>query len=379
MRAFALARRLTLAASVVVGTVVAAGLAKAEDFVVGGVGSMTGPAASFDIAVVDGVKAAIAYWNELGGYKGRKVEFRLYDDESQPPTAVTVYRRLTDDPQVNVVVGASPSSSLIAIKAIVDELKTPTLGSATAHALAEPPAKFFFKTLPSTNAYMAGLMGWVKAKGFKKIASLNSSDVTGQLEAAELKRLADEAGIELTTETYLNTDTNFTAQLVNIRNFNPEFLYAGVIGGPSVLVFKQIKQLNLQMPLALHSSAFNEAFYTGIGGKDKAEGVYTPIERGALAAQATGISGELYAIATKHLGHPATNLNTAGFDTGIVLMHAVNNSDGTRDGIQAALEATTDLPVIGGFVSYGPDSRHGKGERSIAVGHLVNGAFIEAQ
>ena len=41
---------------------------------------MTGPAAAFDKPVVEGVEAAIKYWNDKGGYKGRKVELRLLDD-----------------------------------------------------------------------------------------------------------------------------------------------------------------------------------------------------------------------------------------------------------------------------------------------------------
>jgi ABC-type branched-subunit amino acid transport system substrate-binding protein len=180
-------------------------------------------------------------------------------------------------------------------------------------------------------------------------------------------------------ESYNNTDTSFTAQLVKIRNANPDFFYAGAIGGPTVLIFKQIKQLKLSMPLGLHSSAFNRAFYTAIGGKAAAEGVYTPIEREGLASTATGVAGRLYAIAGTYLGHPATNLNTAGFDTGLIMMEAVNKSDGTRDGIRDALEAIVDLQVIGGLVTYGPDNHHNKDERSVTVGQLVGGSFVEAR
>jgi branched-chain amino acid transport system substrate-binding protein len=369
-------------ASCAVALALAAGIsvAAAQNFVVGTVGSLTGPAAAFDKPVVEGVDAAIKYWNDKGGYKGRKVELRLLDDESQPATAVTVYRRLTDDPAVRAVVGASPSPSLVAIKAVADEFKTPTIGTATLEALANPPAKYFFRALPSADSYMAALMNWVKARGYKSIASLNPSDVTGQREAAVIKTLAAKLGITVTAaESYTNTDTNFTAQLVNIRNSNPDFLYAGAIGGPTILVFKQIKQLNLKMPVAIHSSAFNQAFYTGIGGKEQAESVYTPMERGGLGSTATGIPGELFKAASDNIGHPATNLNTAGFDTAIIIMHAVNNSNGTRDGIRDAIESIADLQVIGGLVSYSATNHHGKDERSVAVSQMVNGQLVEAK
>jgi branched-chain amino acid transport system substrate-binding protein len=384
MNSFAVARlgKGINGASLAVALALAAGtsVAMAQNFVVGAVGSLTGPAASFDKPVVEGVEAAIKYWNDKGGYKGRKVELRLLDDESQPATAVTIYRRLTDDPAVRTVVGASPSPSLVAIKSVADEFKTPTIGTATLEALANPPAKYFFRALPSSDAYMTALMNWVKTRGYKTIASLNPSDVTGQREAAIIKSQAAKLDITVTAaESYTNTDTNFTSQLVNIRNSNPDFLYVGAIGGPTVLVFKQIKQLNLKMPVGIHSSAFNQAFYTGIGGKEQAEGVYTPMERGGLGSTATGMPGELFKAASGNIGHPATNLNTAGFDTAIIIMHAVNNSDGTRDGIRDALESITDLQVIGGLVSYSAANHHGKDERSIAVSQMVNGQLIEAK
>jgi branched-chain amino acid transport system substrate-binding protein len=354
--------------------------ALAQNFVVGAVGSLTGGAAAFDKPVVEGVEAAIKYWNDKGGFKGRKIELRLLDDESQPASAVTVYRRLTDDPAVRAVVGASPSPSLVAIKAVADEFKTPTIGTATLHALAEPPAKYFFRALPSADAYMQALMNWVKARGYKSMASLNPSDVTGQREAAVIKQLASQMGITLTAaESFTNTDTNFTAQLVNIRNSNPDFLYAGAIGGPTVLVFKQIKQLNLKMPVGLHSSAFNQAFYTGIGGKEQAEGVYSPMERGGIGAAATGIAGELFKAASDNIGRPATNLNTAGFDTAYIIMQAVNKSDGTRDNIRDVIEALSDLEAIGGLVSYSPTNHHGKDARSVAIVQMVNGQLAEVK
>jgi branched-chain amino acid transport system substrate-binding protein len=354
--------------------------AGAQDFVVGVIGSLTGPAASFDLAVVEGVQAAIKHWNDNGGFNGRKVVVNLQDDESVAATAVTVYRKLVDDPKINIVIGASPAQSLIAIKAVADEFKTPTVGSATLDTLGKPAAKYFFRTLPSTESYMQTLMAWIKQRGYKTIAIMNPSDVTGQAEASILQRLAAEAGVRIAAaEKYNNTDTSFTAQLVNIRNSNPDFFYAGAIGGPAVQIFKSVKQLQLTMPLALHSTFVNPAFFTGIGGIEQAEGVYTPIERGGMGATAAGEPGELYKAASAIMGHPATSLNTAGFDTGLLVHRVVNKTDGTREGIRNALEATKDLPMIGGFISYSVDDHSGKDSRAVAVGQLIKGQIVEAK
>jgi branched-chain amino acid transport system substrate-binding protein len=352
----------------------------ADDLVIGEIGSLTGPAASFDKSVVDGVGAWIKDWNNRGGFKGRTVKIELLDDGSSAVDAVTVYRKLTQDPKIDVVIGASPSASLLAMKAVSDEFGVPTVGVATVRQLGKPPAKFFFRALPSTDDYMKGLVDWLKAHNYHSLAILNPNTATGQSEAGLLKALAPAAGIKLVAaETYADTDTNFTAQLVNIRNAKPDFLYAGIIGGPSVTIFKQIKQLRLTMPIAIHSSAFNPAFYAGIGGIAQAEGIYTPIERGALASSASGVTLDLFKRASALLGHPATNLNTAGWDAAMLVEHAIETSDGTRNGIRDAIERTKDLPVIGGMMSYSPGDHSGKNDRSIGIGQLVKGKIVEAK
>jgi len=354
--------------------------ARADDLVIGMVGSMTGVAAAFDKAVVEGAQAYVKVWNDKGGFKGRHVAFELLDDESNSATAVTVYRKLVEDRRINVIIAASPSQTLLAIKAIADDYGVPTIGSATVVQLAVPPAKYFFRSLPGTDAYMQTLVDWAKARGYKRIAILNPSDAAGQSEAGLIKEDAAKAGVDIVAaEKYNSTDTNFTAQLVNIRNAKPDFFYCGIIGGPSVTIFKQVKQLQLTMPIALHSSAFNPNFYNGIGGVQEAEGVFSPVERGGMAGTASGIAGDLFKEASAAMGHPATNLNTAGWDTAMVVAHAVETSDGTRDGIREALEMTKDLPVIGGVMSYAPGDHRGKDERSVGVGQLVAGHFVEAK
>jgi ABC-type branched-subunit amino acid transport system substrate-binding protein len=44
----------------------------AQNFVVGAVGSLTGGAAAFDKPVVEGVEAAIKYWNDREASKDEK-------------------------------------------------------------------------------------------------------------------------------------------------------------------------------------------------------------------------------------------------------------------------------------------------------------------
>lgn len=357
-----------------------AGSAMAEDYKIGGIGSLTGPASPFARDVHDGLQAYIKAWNERGGYNGRTVVLDVVDDETNSVVGVTNFRRVATDPSVQAMFTFGPSQTAVAIKQIADEFKVPVIGTGTVDQLAVPPAKYFFRALPGTEANMQELMDWAVRKGFKTIAILNPTDAVGQREAALIKEMVDKAGLKLVAaESYNTTDTNFTAQLVNIRDAKPDFLYAGSVGAPAVLVYKQIKQLQLSMPLAMHSAAFSRNFFESVGGPEAVEGVFTPIERGALADEAVGAAAEQYAALNKALGKKGNQFQTTAWDMGLLLEYAVTHSDGTRDGIRKALEEAKDVPVIGGYFTFTEANHGGKDQRGVVMAEYKGGHFVTAK
>src|SRR5215510_8994877 len=54
--------------------------------------------------------------NDKGGALGRKIEFVVYDDQSQPATAVRLYERLVTQDKVDLLLGpySSPVSEAVA-------------------------------------------------------------------------------------------------------------------------------------------------------------------------------------------------------------------------------------------------------------------------
>lgn len=316
-----------------------ASAAKAQDFKIGGVGSLTGPASPFTRDVLEGFNAYLKSWNEAGGYRGRKVVLDALDDETNPVAGVTSFRRIATDPAINAIFVFGSSQTALAIKQVADEFKVPVVGTGTVDELAVPPARYFFRGLPGTNAYMGEVLDFAKRKDFKTIAILNPTDAGGQREAAIIKDMSGKLGLRLVAaEAYAPGDTNFTAQLVKIRDARPDFVYVGAFGAPAVLVFKQIKQLQLSMPLAMHSAAFGRNFFTAIGGAQAADGIYAPVERGALADQADGKAAEHYAALNKALGKTGNQFHTAGWDIAVLLADAIKRSDGSRESIRMALE-----------------------------------------
>src|SRR5687768_17142292 len=89
-----------------------------EDFKIGAIASLTGPAAAFSKDYADGFNAYVKAWNARGGYNGRKIAIELLDDETNPVNAVNAFRKLATDPKTTIIWMALGSQTALGIKAI---------------------------------------------------------------------------------------------------------------------------------------------------------------------------------------------------------------------------------------------------------------------
>src|SRR5580765_8168295 len=73
--------------------------------------SLTGTYAKLGSYTQDGYLMCAKEVNDKGGLLGRKLEFVVYDDRSDPPTAIKLYEKLITEDKVDLVMG--PYSSPI--------------------------------------------------------------------------------------------------------------------------------------------------------------------------------------------------------------------------------------------------------------------------
>jgi branched-chain amino acid transport system substrate-binding protein len=368
-----------IGASLMPAAFAARAFAQQEEFKIPVIASMTGPASPFFKEYVEGFKAYVEAWNARGGAKGKKVVLEIMDDESQGVPAANDYRKAAGDPDYKVAWVAGPSAGGLAMKAMAPELKLPIVSGGALDGLTQPPEPYFFKIAPINRDYLTMFLEWCKAQGYKRIAFILGNDTYGQGEAKTAKEVCGELGLDIVAlETFAATDTNFTSQLVRIRSSNPDIVYAAGTGSPGVLIYKQYKQLGLTYPLCFMLAALTASFFKAIGGPAEADGVLTPGLLGMMGTSADGDPGRLYGEMEKALGRPGNLANALGWDIGIVTEYAVDNSDGTREGIRAALDNVNDLPGIDGPISFNPEQHAGQDKRGLAMLELKGGKFVRA-
>jgi branched-chain amino acid transport system substrate-binding protein len=345
---------------------------------IGAIGSVTGPGAPINKDFFDGFNAYISDWNRRGAPEGRKVVMQSYDDQSTPVGAISAYRRLIEEPNIGVIWSAMNSSQGLGVKPLSTAPGIPIITPGAVDALAVPPAPYFFKTPPATRDWISTLLSWAKAHAITSIATIQATDAYGQTITEAVKELGPSYGVRvLASEVFATTDTNFTAQLINVRNVRPELVYTGGFGTPGILLFQQLRQLQLSMQVMLDQIVISKAFLAAES-QAAIEGVLTVVQLGALGEQVGGEGAKMYRQLSAVLGRPATIFNTVGWDTGTITEAAIKAAGLLPKDIRNGIEGLHNLPTINGPVSFSPTNHTGTDQRALRVAKFVSGRLVLA-
>ena len=118
-----------------------AGASSSDTFKIGGIGPITGGAAIYGQAVMNGAQIAVDEINAAGGINGHKIEFSFEDDEHNPEKSVNAYNTLLDK-KMQILVGTVTSAPCIAVvdKANADNVFMLTPSATATEAIAQDNA-----------------------------------------------------------------------------------------------------------------------------------------------------------------------------------------------------------------------------------------------
>ena len=341
---------------------------------IGVVASLSGGFAAAAKDTMDGFQA----WEKAHGLPGRKIALEVLDDETNPVSASNAFRRIASDPDVQLIYLFIPSNSVMAVKSLASEFKVPIIAGGAADAIGIPADPWLFKVAPAVRDFMTVFSQYAQKKGYKRIASLNSTDAFGQAEITNLKELAPKYGLQIVAaETFGVEDTSFNAQLTRIRSAKPDIIYNGASGRAAILTWRALQQMGFKQPLVMTQAAVSKAFFDAIGSPSAADGLMTPMQSGVFGGAAAA-DAKLYAEMAKAMGRTPVYFNTFGFDVGLITEAAFKGSNGTRQGLRDALEAMRDLPAVNGPVTYTTKDHTGQNFRSIVMGKLHGGKPVPA-
>lgn len=221
-------------------------------FTIGGIGPLTGSAASYGNSVKQGAQIAIDEINAAGGVTVGDTTYTLdmqfEDDEASEEKSPQAYNTLMDK-GVNAIMGCVTSGASIAISDLTaaDGILQITPSGSAEDCIANDNAFRICFSDPEQGTAMADYA--VNTLGLKNIAVIyNASDEysTG-IQAAFEEEVAALGGTIVASEAFNKDDVDFNTQLTKIKGTNAEAIYVPAYYQDATYITKQAKDMGIDV------------------------------------------------------------------------------------------------------------------------------------
>lgn len=215
---------------------------------IGGIGPLTGPAASYGMAVKKGAELAVDEINASGGVNGIKFELVFADDEHDAEKSINAYNKIKND-GAKVLVGTVTSTPCIAVleEAYKDNMFLLTPSGSAVGCIARPNA--FRVCFSDPNQGIASAQ-YIADNGLaKKVAVMyDSSDVYSVGIYEKFAAEAQATGLEIVaTEAFTkDSSTDFSVQLQRIKESGAELIFLPVYYENAALILTQASKIGIE-------------------------------------------------------------------------------------------------------------------------------------
>ncbi len=243
-------------------------LAAAEPFTIPVVLPLTGGFAFSGNAAKSSLAAMESLVNKEGGIRGQTLKFAFLDDQSSPQTAVQVTQAvLGGKPQV--VIGSEFAALCLAMEPLTRGKTVQYCGSPGVHP---PYGADLFSASISTYGMASAMLHFMRDKGWKKIATITSTDASGQDAENQLKTVVAlpenvARGLTIVDGEHFNpTDQSVAAQMQRIRAANPDCIVMWTSGQPFGTVTHAYTDAGLTIPAFTTNANMSYSFMKQFAG-----------------------------------------------------------------------------------------------------------------
>mgnify|MGYP001001814704 FL=1 len=220
--------------------------AEEETFKIGGIGPMTGAAATYGAAVENGIQLAVDEINAEGGINGTKIEFKMEDDEHDAEKSVNAYNTLKDW-GMKMLVGTVTSAPCIAVEAEAanDNMFLLTPSATAIDSIAGENAFRVCFSDPAQGTKSAQYIG--ENKIATKVAVIyDGSDPYSSGIYESFQAEAENQGLEVVAAEAFTADskTDFKVQLQKAKDGGAELVFLPVYYQEAALILQQAKDLD---------------------------------------------------------------------------------------------------------------------------------------
>jgi len=211
---------------------------------------LSGGAAFVGEGQKDALSALEEEVNKTGGIRGEKLHFIFHDEQTSPQVAVQLTTQLLGGKPA-VIMGSSLVGECLAMAPLMAKGPVQYCLSPAIHP---KPGTWTFSTSASSVDQIAAVLRYYRFKGWTKIATLMTTDASGQdgdrSVDAIMQRPEFKGMTKVISEHFNPTDVSVAAQVARIKQSGAQAMVAWVTGAPAATVFKGMIQVGLDIPVA---------------------------------------------------------------------------------------------------------------------------------
>ncbi|MDU2066246.1 MAG: ABC transporter substrate-binding protein [Sporomusaceae bacterium] len=232
------------------------GLGNSNEIKIGGNLEMTGNTASWGESMAKGIKLAFKEANESGGVLGKKINFVIADNRSEPSESANAVTKLITQDKVSLILGAGGSTNTIAGAQIAADNKipfiTPFATNPKVTADGEKVNEYAFRVCfidPFQGTVMAGFAAKDLHAKTAAIYVDNSADYSKGLAQYFEDNFVKSGGKIVAKEAYLQKDQDYKAILTKIKATNPDVLFVPGYYEDVAKIVKQAREMGIMIPI----------------------------------------------------------------------------------------------------------------------------------
>lgn len=337
---------------------------------IGGIGPLTGDAASYGVSTKNGAEIAVEEINEAGGVEGKELELLFEDDECDEQKSVNAYSTLMDQ-GINVLVGSVTSACSIAVsgESSKDGILQITPSGSAQECTAAPNAFRICFTDPLQGQVMAE---YIQQQGLSKAAVIynNGDEYSKGIHDAFVAKFAELGGEIVADESFTSGDVDFKTQLTKIKSSGADCLFLPFYYTEVAYVSEQAASLGLALPM------FGCDGWDGV--IKQLNGDTTNIEGGTFLTPfvPTDSDEKIQAFVKKYnekYGADPDQFAADGYDAIYAIKLAVEQTGGDLSN-EALIDAMTKI-TLNGLTGDMTFDENGEPNKSAKVAVIENGAY----
>ena len=320
--------------------------------------ALTGPNAElYGIPMRDGLELARAEINmhshaSIMTHDHGYITFVPVDTQSTVEGAKAAVQQLVDQ-GVPAIVGVGISTQLKEAFPIAQENGVVAFSPISSAAGLSALGDYIFRAGLAVDILTPiGLMTTQEKLGYTKVATIyDAADVYSTSSNEEIVKALEAGGVEiLTQETFQTGDTDFSTQLKNIMNMEPDAVFVASLSVEMTQIITQAREVGISNPLIVPDLTATEIQKAG----DAAEGAIT-ISGWSVGSDAPGNQEFVHKYQAAY-GHEPGPWAAQAYATLHILANAIANAQSTdAAAIRDALAQTMDFPTILGNFSFDPN------------------------